>query len=104
LKLKGFRILSRNWRTRLGEIDLVAEKGDTLVFVEVKARRRLTYGLPEEAVNPAKQKRLLTLARAYLSSYRGKARRVRFDVVSLDFSGKSPKIRHLEGVIEDDET
>ncbi|HIE32720.1 MAG TPA: YraN family protein [Thermodesulfobacteriaceae bacterium] len=101
LKLKGYRILARNWRTRLGEIDLIAERGDTLVFIEVKARRKLTHGLPEEAVNPAKQKKLLTLARTYLSSYAGRAKRVRFDVIALDFSGKKPCIRHLEGVIED---
>ncbi|HFC96911.1 MAG TPA: YraN family protein [Thermosulfurimonas dismutans] len=101
LRLRGYRILERNWRTRFGEIDLIAEKADTLVFVEVKARRGRGKGLPEEAVTQAKKRKLLTLARAYLSSYRGKARRVRFDVLALEMAGGEPRIRHLKGVLED---
>ena len=101
LRLKGYRILARNWRTRFGEIDLVAQKGETLVFVEVKARRGRKKGLPEEAITEAKKARLLTLARAYLSSYQGRARRVRFDVIALDLAGGKPSLRHLKGVIED---
>ncbi len=101
LRLKGYRILERNWRTRFGEIDLVAQKGDTLVFVEVKARRGREKGLPEEAITEAKKAKLLTLARAYLSSYQGRTEKVRFDVVAFDLSGRKPSIRHLKGVIED---
>ncbi|MBX6422463.1 YraN family protein [Thermosulfurimonas sp. F29] len=101
LRFKGYRILCRNWRTRFGEIDLVVQKDDTLVFVEVKARRSRRKGRPEEALTPAKKTRLLTLARCYLSSFKGRVGRVRFDVLALDFSGKIPDIRHFEGVIED---
>ena len=62
LKEQGFRILARDWRSRLGQIDIVAEDGDTLVLVEVKARRGTAFGTPEEAVTLSKQRRLRRLA------------------------------------------
>jgi putative endonuclease len=101
LRLKGYRLRERNWRSRFGEIDLVAEKGDLLVFVEVKARRGREKGGPEEALTPQKREKLLTLARHYLSLYKGRARRVRFDLLAWDLSGPRPRLRHLKGVIED---
>ena len=54
LKEQGFRILARDWRSRLGQIDIVAEDGDTLVLIEVKARRGTGFGTPEEAVDERK--------------------------------------------------
>ncbi|QJA05633.1 YraN family protein [Thermosulfurimonas marina] len=101
LRLKGYRLRERNWRCRYGEIDLVAEKGDLLVFVEVKARKGKEKGRPEEALTPQKQEKLLTLARHYLSLYKGSAGRVRFDLLAWDLSGPRPQLRHLKGVIED---
>ena len=66
LQRQGFRILARQFRVRRGEIDLVAREGNTLVFVEVKTRRR---GLPAEAVTPEKQRRITRTARAFLRRY-----------------------------------
>ncbi|TME49550.1 MAG: YraN family protein, partial [Chloroflexi bacterium] len=65
LEGQGFRILARDWRTRLGQIDIVAEDGETLVLVEVKARRGTSFGLPEEAVDARKQRKLRTLLEVY---------------------------------------
>jgi len=101
LRLKGYSLRDRNWRSRFGEIDLVVEKGDLLVFVEVKARRKKEKGAPEEALTPQKRERLLTLARSYLSLYKGSARKVRFDLLAWNFSERTPRLRHLKGVIED---
>ena len=57
LKEQGFRILARDWRSRIGQIDIVAEDGETLVLVEVKARRGVAFGLPEEAVDARKRQK-----------------------------------------------
>ena len=102
LRLRGYLILERNWRTRWGEIDLIAEKGDTLVFVEVKARRSLAFGKPEDAITRAKKQKLLTLAKLYLSSYSGRAQKVRFDVITWEKKGCKCYLKHFQGVIEDE--
>lgn len=99
LRLKGYRIVKRNWRTRHGEIDLIVEKGQTLVFVEVKARRNQRRGRPEEALTPQKQKRLLRLAELFLATFPHPQHEIRLDVITVDFSCKRPKITHYQGVI-----
>jgi len=78
----GMRIVERNYRCRQGEIDLIAWDGDTLVFVEVKARRSGDCGTPEEAVSPAKQRKLRQVALWYLARL-GYEPFCRFDVVSV---------------------
>jgi putative endonuclease len=82
LRRAGLRILARNWRCRLGEIDLVAEEGGTLVFAEVRLRRDARYGGAAESVTAAKRARLVAAARLYLAA-RGTAA-CRFDVLLLD--------------------
>jgi putative endonuclease len=81
----GYTVLARNWRCRVGEIDLVCTRGDVLVVCEVKTRTAATFGQPFEAVTPAKQRRLRHLAALYLSN--GTSHRyydeIRFDVVSI---------------------
>jgi uncharacterized protein (TIGR00252 family) len=62
---QGWTVLARDWRARTGQIDIVAEDGETLVLVEVKARRGTGFGLPEEAVDARKQQRLRTLMETY---------------------------------------
>lgn len=86
LKRNGYRILEYNYRTRVGEIDIVAQHSGTLVFVEVKARRSGRYGNPKRAVTPAKQRKLSMAALAYLKSNGGVDQRARFDVVSIENS------------------
>ena len=83
LKSAGYIIRARNVRTKVGEIDLVAEENGVLCFVEVKGRRGTGFGLPEEAVTLEKQRRILRAAEAYLQRERVKDTTCRFDVVSI---------------------
>jgi len=82
LARRGYRIEARNVRAGGVEIDLVATRGRLIAFVEVKTRRSGAFGPPELAVDAAKQRRLVRAAAAWLSEHRGRARQVRFDVVT----------------------
>jgi putative endonuclease len=83
LSRQGYAILARRYRTRIGEIDIVAMDGPTLVFVEVKTRTSDDYGVPAEAVTWRKQRRIVTMARWYLSERRLHGCLCRFDVVTV---------------------
>ncbi len=83
LERTGMCVVDRNWRTKSGEIDIVALDGETVVLVEVKTRRTQSHGTPEEAVTPTKQKRLLRLAEAYVSHAGLESPVIRFDVISV---------------------
>ncbi|MGE3578324.1 MAG: YraN family protein [Vicinamibacterales bacterium] len=83
LTRRGYAILARRFRTRLGEIDIVARDGDTLVFVEVKTRQGGAFGDGAEAVGPRKQQKLGTMALLYLARHRLVDVPVRFDVVAV---------------------
>ena len=80
----GYRIVERNCRSRWGELDVVAYDGDTLVFVEVKARRGMQFGDPASAVDGRKQRRIVRLAQRYLSRRRLGEPPCRFDIVVID--------------------
>ena len=80
---QGYTILARNYRQRYGELDIVAEEGDTLVFVEVKTRRSTRFGSAWEAVTPAKQRQISLLALDFISRRRLHDRKIRFDVVAV---------------------
>ena len=92
LMAKGYRILAKRFRTPYGEIDIVARDGDTTVFVEAKARATAEYGAGAEAVTPAKQRRLVSMAVDYLARNRLTERPCRFDVVAIDGAGFDRKI------------
>ncbi len=94
LEARGYRILDRNYRTRRGEIDLVAEEKGTLVFVEVKVRLNDRFGGPAAAITSAKQARIARLAQQYVVSRRLGGRPCRFDVVLI--WGGDPKSRRIE--------
>ncbi len=83
LREAGYKIRARNFRSRVGEIDFVAEDGNVLCFVEVKGRHGTGFGLPEEAVNAEKQRRIFRAAQAYLQRERLEDVLCRFDVVSI---------------------
>lgn len=85
LEQRGYRILQRSFRCKLGEIDLVAEEQADLVFVEVKTRRGSAYGLPEEAVTLRKQRKLIAVAGCYLELHACVERAWRIDVVAVQF-------------------
>jgi putative endonuclease len=92
LERLGYRLLSRRYRTRYGEIDIVAEDGEVLVFVEVKARTDDSFGHPAEAVTDQKQHRVVAMAEAYLAREQVGDRVCRFDVVAVDGTGAGAAI------------
>ncbi|GAB0107536.1 YraN family protein [Nocardia sp. JMUB6875] len=99
LREAGMEIVDRNWRCRSGEIDIIGRDGEVTVFVEVKTRRGLTCGPPQEAVTYLKQQRIRTAAQYWLREQPGPWRRVRFDVVAVLLRlGREPEIRHLKAV------
>lgn len=102
LERRGLVILERNLRSRLGEIDLLARDGPTLVFVEVKARRGSPGDPPEAAVDARKRARLSRLALGYLAARRLGERSCRFDVVavSLDEAGTVTTTRHIRSAFD----
>jgi putative endonuclease len=103
LRRQGMRILARQHRSRLGEIDLIALDRGTVVFVEVKTRRSDAAGRPEEAVTPAKQRQLTRLALEYLKRRGWLGRRsARFDVVAVTWpAGRAkPEITHYRNAFE----
>lgn len=83
LEDKGYYIKARNFRTSLGEIDLIAEKEEALIFVEVKTRKGLAYGRPSEAVDYRKQQKILTVAQQFLQLYKLFHKKIRFDVIEV---------------------
>ena len=97
---RGYRIRERNWRCPSGELDIVAEDGDVLAFVEVKTRRGQDFGTPEEAVTPAKQAKLIELAATYVQES-GWSGDWRIDVaaVELDSSGKLVRVEIIHNAV-----
>lgn len=86
LKARGYKILARNYRAVRGEIDLVAQDGDCIVFVEVKTRRSLKFGLPQAAVTVQKQRQISKVALAYLQTHNLFDAPCRFDVIAIHLS------------------
>jgi putative endonuclease len=101
LEERGYRILEQNFRCQYGEIDLVAEEGEDLVFVEVKTRRGTACGLPEEAVTSRKARKLQEVAACYLDVHNLPECSWRIDVVAVQFSsaGKLEEIRVYQHAI-----
>ncbi|HYV85474.1 MAG TPA: YraN family protein [Patescibacteria group bacterium] len=96
LERKGWRILERGFRTRTGEIDLVAAEGDLLVFVEVKTRSGLGCGRPAEAVDARKRGRILRAAQLWLARHGRAEAPCRFDVIEiLAEAGAPARIHHI---------
>lgn len=101
---QGYTIIDRSWRCRSGEIDLVVQCEDTLVFVEVRARRSMQYGSPEESLSRAKQTRLVALAYAYLEAHNiAEMMPWRIDIIALDIdqSGRVARLNHIRNAIEE---
>ncbi len=100
LQKKGYRILNRNFKSPMGEIDIIARDGKTLVFVEVKTRAA-DEPTPEEQVNPTKMNQLTKAGKFYLSRYGHPQPIARFDVVAIVWpQGGTPQIRHIENAFE----
>ena len=99
LEAQGLKVVDCNFRTRYGEVDLIAEDSGTLVFVEVKTRRSLAFGAPEESVTPRKRARLAKVAAAYLQLHGLEQRNWRIDVVGVALQRTGPAtINHIRAV------
>lgn len=92
LLAKGYAIVDRRYRTRHGEIDIVAQDGETIVFVEVKMKSSPECGLAVEAVTRWKQRRVVRMAVDYIARHDLHARPIRFDVVAIDVVDGIPRI------------
>ncbi len=100
LKKNGYKILMQNYRTKLGEIDIIAKDKDTIVFVEVKARRSSYYGNPKWGVTLKKQKKISMVALCYLKSIKQSRTKARFDVVAVNAGGDKPKIELIKNAFD----
>ena len=96
LKKKGYRIIERNFRTKSGEIDIIAEDGNTVVFVEVRFRKNKAFGTPEETIDQKKIKKIILTANRYISMKNLTGKDIRFDVIAVDTEG----IRHIIGAFD----
>ncbi len=103
LKRQGYQILIRNYRCKIGEIDIIADDHGILVFIEVKTRSNVKYGYPEDAVNYYKQNKLKRVAEYYLLSnhYDMQSCRLRFDCIAMIIAAlnEQPKyFRHIKNI------
>lgn len=95
LESKGYRIVSRNWRCSIGELDIVARTGELHVFIEVKSAGRESEFRPEHRVNVTKQRRIKRLAHAYLKANRVDSP-VRYDVITVIWQADRIVVNHIE--------
>jgi len=100
LKQHGYNIIKRNYRNKLGEIDIIARHKGTLCFVEVKARHSVKYGLPQEAVSRSKRAKISRVALSFLKENHLLDSKARFDVVSILYSGVYPQIDLIQDAFE----
>ena len=98
LQQKGYTIVGRNYYTRYGELDIICEQGDTIVFVEVRSKRSSAFGAPEESITPAKIARLRQTALSWLAE-KGTCwyPNLRFDVITIRKEDGNTIINHIEG-------
>lgn len=100
LESLGYHIVARNWRCSDGEIDLVAQQGQQMAFVEVKTRRGQGMGLPEEALTPAKGRKLIQLAELYMAEHEiDMDWRIDLVAVELDKTGKLLRCEHIPNAV-----
>ncbi len=101
LKKKGYKVIERNYRCLWGEVDLVARDKGTLVFIEIKARTSSGFGLPQEAVDIFKQRKLIQVAKAYMAEHHlTEAISTRFDVVAVQLIPSGPEIELIKDAFQ----
>jgi putative endonuclease len=100
LRKRGYRIVETNYRTHLGEIDIIARDGDTIVFVEVKARQSERFGGPKWAVTPRKQRKISMVALYYLKTTGQGQAKARFDVVSIRAAPLRPEVEIIRNAFD----
>ena len=100
LKAIGYQILARNYRTKMGEIDVIAKEKDTIVFIEVKARHSYSFGHPKFAVTAKKRKKISMAALFYLKATSQINCKARFDVVAITAKSTQPQIEIIRNAFE----
>jgi len=101
LKKHGYKILQRNYRCREGEVDIIAQKDDSLVFVEVRTKKSSGFGTPEESVSFFKREKLISLANAYIQTLDNPPASWRIDVVAVELApnNKVSRLEHIENAV-----
>lgn len=98
---KKYRILTQRYRFMRGELDIIAEKNNEIIFIEVKTRRNLKFGSPEEAVTATKQKQIRRIAQGYLTQHNILDTACRFDVISvLIYKNGKFRLEHIKNAFE----
>lgn len=100
IRSMGYKDILQNYRCRLGEIDLIARDGDTLVFLEIKTRRTGSTAYAKEAVNVRKRRQISKVALNYMKTNNCENTRARFDVVAISLVGSSPKIEVIKNAFD----
>ncbi len=100
LKKEGYRIVERNYRCRYGEVDIIAMDKKDVVFVEVKGRESDAFGSPEEAIGPAKQKKISKVALHYLQERGLGDHNARFDVVAIRFMPQGSQVQLIQNAFD----
>ena len=101
LKKRGYKIVQKNFRCREGEIDIIAQKGECLVFVEVRTKKNTAFGTPEESVTLSKREKLISLANAYIQAYDKPPQSRRIDVVAVELTrdNRVSRLEHIENAV-----
>ena len=100
IKRLGYRKIIRNYRCPLGEVDLIANDGDTLVFIEIKTRRGKSTGYAKEAVDARKQRQLSKVALSYMKSNDCSDPKARFDVIAISIKEDKPEIEVVKNAFD----
>jgi putative endonuclease len=100
LKGLNYQILERNYRCKLGEVDIIARDNDTLVFIEVRTRSSLAFGLPQESINRRKRHQISKVALEFILRKKMKNTPARFDVIAISLEPGKEKVDHIRDAFE----
>jgi putative endonuclease len=100
LQKKGYKLVERNYRCAVGELDLIVLDRRVVVFVEVKTRTSHGFGSPLEAVEFRKQRKMIQTAQFFLSAKGLQQREARFDVIGISWTGREPVVEHIENAFD----
>ena len=96
IKRKGYKIIQRNYRCRLGEIDIIAKDDDTIVFIEVRTKQNENFGSPQDSVTSTKMSKISKTALSFIQEKNLSGFSYRFDFIAITFSQGKPNIEHIE--------
>ncbi len=102
LEEKGFLCIEKNWHSRYGEIDLIMQESDELVFIEVKMRKNNDFSYPEEIIGRSKTQKLKKTARQYIEAHDKQEMFWRFDIVAISGDTRKHQVHHIRDALRDD--